>query len=360
MAPKPPEKPPEKPADKPKGQEKQPEKPLAKPPEKPPDKKQPERDTPALRQRLAEIEAEFNGYRQTEGTEKAKLLAKIVEYEKRRYLTPEQEKAYDAAVRRATDLEARLHAMDYRESQEFKDKFLAKWQKVSNQAMADVRAMVVYMKNAETGEDTTRPATVADWQRVMSAASKPEAHRIARELFRDDAQILLDHRNSLLSLEEEANSEVESRRTNYSTTRDAQNKKRQAEIEAYNKAMVDASHELIEKYPGYFKKDDAKPDEAKWLDEGDQFLQTALANAMEISPERAQRMAIIYQWARAFPLLVRRIQHLQTQLESKDGELSKVRATDPGAGGDGPPPTSKSKEPGGSKELAEMLTRIPE
>lgn len=320
--------------------------------------KQPEAETnfAKLRKKVADIEAEYAGYKNTAAEEQEKLKRQISVLETRKVLTPELEKRLEDMQKRLEQSEAQLYAFDYSQSPEYKDKYASKWEKRSRQAATDVAAMqVVTGKDEESGKETYRQATVADWQRVYSAASTPEAWRVARELFGDQATIAMEHRNALKSIEEQAGEEVESKRKNFDAERKRQGETFNKFKETHDKVSGEYDGELVKKYGSLFTGDPARPEEAKMVESGTKFVDEALnANNLSVE-EHARRAAVLRRWAISFPLMNDRVNFLQGKIKSLEEELSKFRKSDPGEAAGEPTPAAQPTPAMGSDELAKQI-----
>lgn len=309
---------------------------------------------PELRKRLAEIQQKYAGLEKTAANRERELNEKIAAFEKRRYLSPDEQKQYESTLERAKKLEADYYAMNFRESPEFKDKYEAKYAKRAQQALADVKEMKVVVKGPDD-QDTVRAATPADWGRVLNANSNPEAARIARELFGEDAPLVLQHREALRQIEEQANEEVENRRKNFDADRQKQFGEFKTKTETHQRIHDEYDAALVQKYPQFFAENPEKPEEVAALRKGIDFVDAALKDTSGNIEEHARKAAVLRRWAGAFPLLVHRINSLEAQLAQQTEDLGKYRESDPGSGGEAPAPTQVEKDIGGTDELAKMI-----
>ena len=302
----------------------------AKSPEDAPGK---DKDPVALRKRLTELETETKQLREQRQTEIGSLQAKIAEMEKRKFLTPEQEKQQADREKRLAQLESEAYAQDYSKSPEFETKFKGAWNKKYAEAARAVQSLTV-----QTEDERTRPATVADWQRVLNAPSGLEARRIAKELFGEDTdarQEVLDHRNALKGIEDQANLEIENRRNTWNQTKSQWETQQKGMAEQWQTHRNVFDQAIKEKYPEFFGDDPAHPELTEQLTKGLAFVDDSLKNAEALPPDQhAMRSSLIRMWAGAFPRLVAQIRVLKSESEAKDAELAKYRKSDPGGGGD--------------------------
>lgn len=334
-----------KPTEQPKGQptDKTPEKPVSGPAQ--------------LRNRLAEIEKEYAGFKNTAAQEQEKLQRQLKEYEKRPYLTKEQQERYDALEKREKALEAELYSRDYRESPEFAEKYQKRWESAYKSAVQRVSGLSVESEDAETGEKTSRRVTESDFNKVRSAAPE-EQFPIAEKLFGRYAYVVMQDINSLRGIEDAANEEIQNRTKTYHSKRQELYGALQKQSEEYQAAHEEIDRALVEKYPGYFGESKEEPEITAALQHGLKTVDEAMSAADTMTPQmRAAKAAVIRRWAGAFPSLVLRLKRAESKLKEKDDELAKYRASDPGSGGDGGGAAPKGGE-NGEEDLDAMAKRF--
>lgn len=288
-----------------------------------------EKDPVSLRKRLAEIETKYSQLEQTHANEKRMAQEKIAEFEKRKHLTPEQEKAYADNERRLKELEAELYARDYKESPEFKEKYEQRWQRAFTSAVEEIAGMQI-----TDAEGNTRTATQADFQRVLSAP-KGQQWQVAKQLFGDEAGIVIQHRNLLKQIEGEATDVLTKQRQTYEQQKQERQLAHQNVSQEFERAHTAIQDTLSQKYPAFFGKDETDPAANEAFDKGRSFVDDTLrvANSLPI-PERAARTAIIRNWAMAFPRMVHLYNKLTAQVAEKDKLIAQLQGSDPGAGGE--------------------------
>ena len=320
--------------------------------DKPPEG-EPTKDPVALRKRLTELETETKQLREQRQTEISSLQSKIAEMEKRKYLTSEQEQQQQRREQRLAQLEAETYAQDYSKSPEFETKYKAAWNKRYAEVAEEVKIL-----SAKTEDGETRQATLADWQKVLNAPNRTEARRLARDIFGDDADAIIEHRNALKGIEDQANTEIDTRRKNWNDEKNKWEAQQQGVTQEWQHARSTFDQAIAEKYPEYFGPDPAHPEFAEALNKGLAFVDTSLQQAATLPPqEHAARVSLIRMWAGAFPRLVAQVKDMQTQLTAKDAEIAKYRKSDPGGGGDigGGSGGAKSK---GTDDLAAEFANV--
>lgn len=314
-----------------------------------------EKDPVSLRKRLAEIESEYKGFQLTAKQEREKLAAKIAEYEKRKYLTPEQEQQHAALQKQHDQLQAELYSRDYKESPEFKDKYQKKWNNIYEKAANEVRSIVVETKNPETEEVQRRQATVADFEQVRALGANAVAQQdLAEKLFGKYAGRVLNHINNLSLIEEQASDEIQQHRATYAEKQKQQMEAMQKFGEEFGRTQSTVQSELETKYPEYFGKSEDEESNAAF-EKGADFIKTTLEQADTLTiADRATRAAIINRWAASFPRMVYLANKYKTQLEEAQKQIADLRGTDPGSGGESPTPTPTPKEVGTDDLIAEF------
>lgn len=337
-----------------------PKKEAPKAPEKPKPAIEPvkEKDPVALRTQLAKQNAKVD-----------ELQAKLDDMGKRGGMTSEKKEDYDRLQERIKSveenasktraeleqrnksLEADIYSRDFRESPEFKQKYYDRWQKTYQDAKEEVLSMQV-----QDAEGNQRNATESDLNRVLSAP-KALQRKVAKEIFGEDADVVLGHRNSLKSIEDAGNEEIENRRKGYDETRQKQQETFKQYGSVYERAHADVDKALVEKYPEYFGEVPDSPEETKQLQVGLKFVDDALAGAASATPEdRAKNNAIIRRWAGSAPRMIHVIKSLKQKLADQEVELGKYRRSEPGSESDSPgTEEQQSDEPQNTDALVAML-----
>jgi hypothetical protein len=304
-----------------------------------------EKDPVSLRKRLAEIEAEYKGYKLTAAQEREKLDRKISEFEKRKYLTPEQEQQFSAAERRASELEAELSARDFRESKDFKDNFKSKWDRVYQDAIEEVAGLQV-----ET-PDGMRQATQSDFNTVLTAP-KNQYWTLAKQMFGEAAQVVISRRNSIKDIEAQAAEAADRHKQTYEQTKQQKIAQSQREAQEFQTLAHEVDGQLEAKHPDIFGRDAADEEGSQALQKGLEFVDTTLASLDKLTlQERAGRTALIRRMAGALPRVVIVNRRLAGELEEAKKTIAQLQGTDPGAGGESPAAAEPKKSSGGVDEL---------
>jgi hypothetical protein len=291
-------------------------------------------------------------------TEVAKLTARLAELDKRKVLTTEQEAEYQKKDERIRQIESDLYSRDYRESPEFKEKFETPWKDKYSAALGEIKGLNVTYK--ENDEDKQRPATKADFDRVLESATVTAARRVAKELFGDDADVALEYRAALRQIEEAGNKEVATKREGWNQNKQTFVADMESKKAAGKTAYDEYTALLSQKYPEHFAEDAANPEASTALKSGLEYVDSLGAAMGTVTPqEGAKNAAIVRMMAGAWGRNQVVIKQLKAQLEAKETELAKYRKSAPGGEDGGGGSAGVDKKGGGSDALAATVDKLP-
>lgn len=296
------------------------------PPEEPPKPAQ-TKDPVSLRKRLAEIEKEYSGYKLTAKDEQEKLARKIAEFEKRKFLTPEQEEHFSKLEARAKQLEAELESRDYKESRDFQTKHKSRWDRAYALAYEEVQGMQI------DGPEGIRTASKADFDQVMQAG--PTVYRqLAKELFGEDSATVIAHRNAIKLIEAEAAHDAKQHRENYEQTLQNRRLEAQRRHEHFRTVVEKYDAQLVEKNKELFSEDPADKEANEIMQKGLKFVDDS-ASQEWTDDERAGRTIMIRRMAGTFPKLVLLNRRASARIAELEKKVASLQGTDPGAAGEG-------------------------
>jgi tryptophan 2,3-dioxygenase len=309
------------------------------------------------------IEAEYTAFKATSVMQQSDVQRKLADLEKKRFWTPEDEAKYASLERRGKDIEAELYARDFEASPQYKAEFTEKWNEAYTDAVNAVVSMEVTVRG-DDGEEKTRSATKRDFESIRALAGDPSAQRkLAKQLFGEDADIVLGHTRALVGIEKDAAKAVTKKRTEYESNLKTYLENSQNVSRAQRQASEAAEQDLIKTHPQFFGDNPNDPKENEALKRGLEFVDnsysreaTAKMNPMQL----AERATVLRYMAGAFPRLCATIKRLQADNTSKDDELKKYRGADPGALGDSPASSPTDKKNEGTKSLEEQLAALDE
>jgi hypothetical protein len=289
---------------------------------------------------------------------KAELSTKITsteqrlqEYANREYLTPEQKQQQSRLQERLQQLEADLYSRDYRESPEFKAKYEGKARKVWGNIQAELKGLQVN----EGG--TPRPATVTDFQLVQAEQSSLAAQRrIAREMFGDDADVVLKFVGELRQIEDQANEEIEAKRNGWSKDREMSVSKARENQQAATRVYGEFDAALAQKY---FQPIDGNDEYNKALTEGLKFVDTNSGTfGQKTVQEQAQTAALVRRMAAAWPAQEVLLKQREGRITELEALVAKLQGTDPGAGGEGGAAATEDGERSGTDGMIDEITKL--
>jgi hypothetical protein len=233
-----------------------------------------------------------------------------------------------------TALESELKVIRYEKSPEYKAKFLEPYQAASKRAYDSVAQLVITQKNAETGEETQRRATAADFNEV---ASLPEgaAWQKARAIFGEDAHLIMRHYDRLSEIAQQSSLEIERYRKEAEDREKTDVAKQAGERQAY---------EAMSR-----KADDAWKTRSKWFaesegdDEGNDLLKKGFARVDADSKALTPAQRVIHQSyvrhaAAAYPRLVHKLTAYETRIADLETKLKAFEKSEPGPGKTSPAP----------------------
>lgn len=238
-------------------------------------------------------------------------------------------KAVEQYQKQIKDYQERLSAADYRQSQEFQEQFVQRWQAEYDEAIAEVKAMALTSQDAD-GNVKSRPATEADLQRVR-ALPPGEQDKAIHELFGHYSPRVFARLMELRRIERASNEAV----TKHVKNAEAKAATAKAELENtqkhYDKLLADSSDELAREWPEHFAPDEKDPEVSAALKSGYEFVDGMVKRANEMTPEdRAAHNAVLR--ARAAAFLPERLKNnrLTARVKELETELAKFRESDPG------------------------------
>jgi len=277
--------------------------------------------------------------------------SRMRELEQREYLTPEQKQQYARMQERQQQLEADLYSRDYRESPEFKAKYDAKSQKVWGLLQGELEGIQV------TANGETRKATTTDVQRIRAESSSLAAQRrLAKEMFGDDADVVLKYVGELKAIEDAANDEIAAKRSGWQQEREGLTKKQQEEQAAMGRTYKDFDTQLAQKH---FAPLPDNPDYNKAMEDGLKFYDSQNVDFGKKTPEeRAKVLALVRRMAGAWPAAQTLITQKDARIAELEGQLAKLQGSDPGNGGDGGAPTPTGDGDGGTDTLAQEIAKL--
>lgn len=240
------------------------------------------------------------------------------------------EQQLDELKNKSKSYQERLAELDYRQSDEFKEKYVLPWQNMYKRALDYVKQLGVMN---ELGE-VERTATQEDFEAIRTL--HPSLRRAkAKELFGDDAADVISYVRQLEEKKAEAEEAVQSRASNIEKINLEKRQKEEAEIRSFSQITSTVTSALEKEFPDLFSRDHYKdqPEMRQLLDEGYAYVDDLAANKDKMNREEvAQMTAVVRARAAAFPILWTMLDNAKKELEKHTGKLEKIRSSDPGDG----------------------------
>lgn len=359
--PQPPKEPPKQPTPAPKATP-EPAKAPAPPAAKDLDPDDPKVDAKALRTELKRVKESVNLTVREKEKQISDLQGRMADFEKRRYWTDEDLKLHEASVKQLAQAQSELYSRDYASSPEYKTKYQDRFDQVWQEASQEVKGMVVRYQDGLDDEQKPiwkeRPATERDLLAVIDAPIS-ERISIAKRLFGDDKEAVLQWARDIASIRKEASKAIEEKRTSYASEMTQRNQKFQEANQKLTTFVQQTTNHLAQAYPDIFTAPADQPEAQEALKKGFGFVDESSSRMMEFDINtRAARAAVIRSMAGAFPRLLADRVRDRAEIQSLKETLAKYDKTDPGSlgggGGGGSPPTKE----GGTDEMAAEFDAI--
>lgn len=285
---------------------------------------------------------------------------------------PQEDPEKQQLTERLTEREKRLQTLEeelrftaYERSDEYKEKFekpfLSAWQTGQERAS---RLKVVEQKNEmEEIVSAARQGTGDDFNTLMLIQDDDQAADWAHKTFGHKAPALLYHRERV----QEANLAKHKALEEYQKNGSEREKQRSQMIESHTKAVRTLYHKTveagIEKYPQYFKPDDADPKTKELLNKGMRLADRALG-APDVEgekpltgEERIKLQAAVRNCFggfqnMAYQLAKERKTRVELEKRLADYEASEPKGGDGRAGGRAAPAEGESESPEGAFDAA--------
>lgn len=220
---------------------------------------------------------------------------------------------------------------DYEQSEEYQSKFIQPIKTLIDSAVQEIDGIQI-----ETGNGQYRMATKQDFLDLIEMPSNLAA-KAARAKFGEDLvphimsmrqqiRTLNTQRKSALQMAEQNSEEMAKRRI-----------AEQAEQQQHNRRIwVAADNKIVNRFPDLFGEIEGDDEHNEQITKGLREVDLALHPDPSITNEqRLTAMALVRRKAAAFNAMYRKLQSYEDRIEELEGELSKLKAGDPDAGGSG-------------------------
>lgn len=266
-------------------------------------------------------------------------------------------KAVEQFQKQIKEMNERLAATDFRQSNEFKAQFVERWNSEYSATVNEVKQLMLTFKTVD-GEEKQRQATEADFQKIMRLPAG-EQDKVVAELFGPYANRVFARMFRLQEIEQSAERAVADHTKNAEAKAAEAKSAAEKSEQEYGKFMEQSSEELVKEWPEHFALDDKDPDASTALQKGYDFVDHATKNGASMTPQdRAAHIAVIRARAAAFPRAVLQTNRLKEEVESLKTELAKYRKSDPGSETETPGATQavEGEVPKGIEAASRLVT----
>lgn len=273
----------------------------------------------AVRDQLEKVTSELKQERESHHQAKSRL-AEIETKAKDATALAERLAAREKEI---DELQSNLRALKQEASPEFVEKYDKPFNQAAELAQAEISQLAVI--NPETGE----PVRKAEFQRDFAAIYNLEyieAKARAKQLFGEDAQVVIEHYLALKRLDRARHSALTEERTKWTEKEKAQAAQAAQQREALQAAETKVRQELLTKHADWYGEDPEDTDGNTLLKEGEAFV--------NYKPQTFQQ-AVLWKTrlqlnAAAFPRELARNAKLREEVASLKAQLDELRNSAPG------------------------------
>ena len=241
-------------------------------------------------------------------------------------LAVEQREAYEGRI---SDYESKLRTIDYKQSAEFKEKYVDPLAGAWKSAMDDLEEMSV-----DDGSGNFRKATPDDFRRVLNMPDMQSALREARALFGPDvANMIIAHRQAVrkksaaldLADKDAAEASLQVAKKN--------SEKNAAERVRLQKLYTKQSEDFVERWGGTFGDREGDDEGNELLKKGWDQVNDVVANKQEVAEDvRIRNLLKVRYQAAVFFRNLRDIKSLKTEVEDLKKQLKAFESSEPTKG----------------------------
>lgn len=306
----------------------------------------------ALREQLEKTNGELKTYKERV----ASYEAKIAEFESKGKDTTALSERLAAIEKERDDARAEARALKQEASPEFKDK----WEKPFNQAADYAKSLVEqlqvgeFVQNEETGTREWKPSRAATWEDFGQLYSMPaaKAAQTARQMFGDDAPLVIGQLNDLHRLDYQRGKALEEERTNWKANESKQQADQVRQREAWTAAAAKAEQQLKEKFADRYVASPEDTEAAEFLAEGERLLNQKPKTMQEAAQIHARNKLNAISAHLAF----HRVAVQKAEIEELKAEIEELRGGKPGKTRS----TTDAPAGGSEKHWSEELRAIPD
>lgn len=251
----------------------------------------------------------------------------------------------------------RLTERDYRESDDYKEKFVKPW----NRAYGEAYQFVEGLQALDEDGNPARQATKADFDKVKIAPLQ-QRRAVAKALFGEDsAGDVVEYAKELDRIGKASDEAIAGHAQNFEKIQLERSQAAESESKQFAQIRDGERADLESKFPAHFSVEHYKdqPELQKALADGYEEYDSMLSAYKGKSPEdRAADEVTARAYYAAFPLLAKQNEALTAQVESLTKELLAFRGSDPGNPKPGAVTVPAKEEVGGISVMAEKFNQV--
>jgi BMFP domain-containing protein YqiC len=255
-------------------------------------------------------------------SEREEFEAKLSELE------PYRQKAEQLASRVA-ELEEEVTKTNFKQSEEFRNQYEEPYNKAAREAQNALQYLAV-----QTDDGESRPATSADFEQILQMDPQaPTRRERAQELFGAHAPIVLQHADRLRELWTQRSQGEETLKERAQRWRKEREQKQVEQQKAFFQAYANHQTELVKKYRGYFQPPaNATKEEREAYERSSLYVGRWENSDGSLTPENAKLAAGLTARAKAYGMLVHRLQDREKRIKELETALNKHKVSIPGRG----------------------------
>lgn len=236
-----------------------------------------------------------------------------------------------AAEKRMAEVEDRLRLTNYERSEEYTTKYHAPFVEAYQRGREKAAGLEVTLPSGEL-----RAATPEDFDAIMGIQNDKQASRAAKEMFGDEAPIILHHRERVLEANATRQKAIEDAKKNGS----AREQEQQAQTKAQREAVAAAFEKEVKAVSSrheWYKEVEGDDEWNKAISKGKEISNKAFVERKGTPEEIAKLDAAIYARSLAYSPLKLRVKRLTAKVAELEKSLSEFEETKPGkdTGGNG-------------------------
>ena len=291
--------------------------------------------TPSKEQNIRVLATERDRFK-SENETLRKQLVEAQEYRKQTEDYPKVKETLAQREQRLEEMEHRLRQTNYKESEEYRDKWLKPMETAYKRAVGSLKEFQIEIPGTpdeydNPGKPTFRAATEDDFAYLYNL-TEGAAWRESRKMFGDAAPAIMQHRSGLKQIEEGARNAAEEYRTNGRKMEQEETAKRVSQQQEMEGMWEKENTRITETMPKILKDRADDNEHNSVLESSRNLVDTAYSEARKsMAPkERVALDARVRSRAIAYGPMMLEIQRLREQLSEAQGRAKTLSEGEPG------------------------------